>query len=1159
MFKPLFNILTFSALFSLAFFGLASYAVSQEVKAWTNLGLYGGQIYDIAINPSNPDKMFAGTYMGDGLYVTSDGGRNWQAVDDTFKDHAVLAVKIAPSNNNVIWVAYNYWVEKSTDEGKTWTHISIRDMQWNCQNCGGVGDGNRFCISLAIDPSDPQTVYVGTAGPDEGYFGSSGATYKTMDGGTTWTKTNQGNDFDYTVVDIDIDPQNSSIIWAVTSSYGVGGWAGTLYRSEDRGETWNNILTRDSEFTTVVVKPNDSNTVFTGSGYGIIKHYFDGNEWQHIWPVIPEDIACRLVWDIAFDPRNPAVLYAAWKNIWFGDGLPKVSRSVNGGIDWETYTVDYNFISLAVHPTKSGVIFGGEEYLGVYESEDHGQAWSPVNNGISAVIVYDVALDPDDSAHILAGTISGVYEKKPGEAWSRLLQYGTDSLRFHPTESLTFYAGIRGQLAKTTDGGLTWSYSNDLGWRAVNNIEIDPSDTNIIYIAASRGSDYGRIYKSEDSGVSFSEVLVAKNKFGKTYDFNVVTLDPSDPQHIYAGGGKFYAPRVVGDLWESRDGGKNWSRTGLQNEIVNALLINPQNPKVMYAGCGYSGYAEVPVYKSTDGGETWTASFKGIPGYVPPVMGVWGNLPTDVFAVERDGTTLHYDGSTWSEMSSGSEWLCAIWGSSPTDVFAVGPYGTIVHYDGNTWTEIDSGTTERLWGVWGNSPTDVFAVGDNGTVLHYDGNSWATMNSETTEWLLAVWGSSPADVFAVGDNGTVLHYDGNTWIEMDSRTTERLWGVWGSSPTDVFAVGDNGTVLHYDGNTWATMNSGTTEWLLAVWGNSPTDVFAVGGSGVILHYDGSIWSETDLGTKEGYVSVWGTSGTDVFVGGNRGSILHYDGNAWSPTRPGGSWRSAVTDLEFHRQDSNVVYAGTYGAGVYVSPNQAGDWLNLGTPEYDVFAISTSSLYTATQGGLLQCTGTGVIAGKVTDALTQAGIHGATVFNDFGINTISVNGEYIMVSPCGIWALTAIADGYANKTVWDVTVYGGDINWTDLSMERGLSDKPPIFDGGNGGNGGGSDYECFIATAAYGSGMAEQVQMLRAFRDAYLMPHAAGRKLVNLYYATGKPIAVYIESHPWLKAPVRIILYPLVGLAWLLLSTTAFAKGVIVVCLLIGCVGVIRFR
>jgi photosystem II stability/assembly factor-like uncharacterized protein len=1062
MFKIVFKITVFFGLLSPVFFAFASSsAVSREVEPWTNLGLYGGHIYDIAIDPSNPNKMFAGAYMGDGLYVTIDGGRNWQAVEDTFKDHAVWAVKIAPSNNNAIWVAHNYWVEKSTDGGKTWTQISNRDMQWNCQNCGGVGDGNRFCRSLAVDPCDPETIYVGTAGPNEGGFGSPGAIYKTMNGGKTWTKTNQGNDFDYTVVDIDIDPQNSNIILAVTSSNGVGGWAGTLYRSENRGETWNNILTRDSGFTTVVVKPNDSNTVFTGSGYGIIKHYFDGNEWQHIWPVIPKDIACRLVGDIAFDPRNPAVLYAAWKNIWFGDGLPKVSRSVDGGIDWETYTVNHELISLAVHPTKSEVIFGGEEYLGVYESEDHGQAWSPVNNGINAVIVYDVALDPDDSAHILAGTISGVYEKKPDEAWSRLLQFGTKSIRYHPTDSLTFYAGIKGQLAKTTDGGLTWSYSNDLGERTLNNIAINASDTNIIYIAASRGNDYGRVYKSEDSGVSFSEVLVAKNESGETYDFNVVTLDPSDPQHVYAGGGKFYAPRVVGDLWESQDGGKNWSYTGLTNKIVNTLLINPQNPEIMYAGCGYSANAKVPLYKSKDGGRTWTPSFEGIPGYVPPVMGVWGSSPTDVFAVERDGTILHYDGSIWSEMSGGSEWLTAIWGSSPTDVFAVGHYGTIVHYDGNTWTKMDSGTTERLWGVWGSSPTDVFAVGDNGTVLHYDGSTWSHMISGTTEWLNAIWGNSPTDVFAVGDNGIVLHYDGSTWSHMISGTTERLWGVWGNSPTDVFAVGDNGTVLHYDGNSWATMNSETTEWLLAVWGSSPTDVFAVGGSGVILHYDGSIWSETDLGTKEGYLSVWGTSGTDVFVGGNRGSIFHYDGNAWSPTRTGGNSRSAVTDLEFHRHNSNVVYAGTYRAGVYVSPNQAGDWLNLGTPDCDVFAISTSSLYAATRAGLMQCTGTGLITGRVTNAISEADIHSATIFNDLGIKTISVNGEYMMVSPSGICAVTAIADGYANETVSDITVYGGDVTWRNIAMQSGVVSDPAVTGDGTESAGGGSG--CFIAT------------------------------------------------------------------------------------------------
>ena len=68
-----------------------------EIRTWTNLGLYGGQIYDIAIDPNNPDKMFAGIYCGDGLFVSTDGGNSWSAVEllnqlageDTFRNHAV--------------------------------------------------------------------------------------------------------------------------------------------------------------------------------------------------------------------------------------------------------------------------------------------------------------------------------------------------------------------------------------------------------------------------------------------------------------------------------------------------------------------------------------------------------------------------------------------------------------------------------------------------------------------------------------------------------------------------------------------------------------------------------------------------------------------------------------------------------------------------------------------------------------------------------------------------------------------------------------------------------------------------------------------------------------------------------------------------------------
>ena len=282
--------MVFLGLYLLVSFRLPSPAISQEVEAWTNMGidmmntnvtakkietwtnmgLYGGQILDIAIDPDNADKIFAGAYMGDGLYVTGDGGESWQAAWDMFKNRAVSmsrpalpqfsrivpenmfknrwvsavkiapknmfknravsAVKIAPSDNNIIWVAHNCGVEKSTDGGQSWTHVAQDAIQSNCQDCRRVDDSHRSCISLAIDPYDAQTVYMGTNGPKRGYI------YKTEDGGKTWTKTKRENYFDCMVVDIAIDPWKTNIIWAVTSPMGdKSSCPGRLYRSGDSG------------------------------------------------------------------------------------------------------------------------------------------------------------------------------------------------------------------------------------------------------------------------------------------------------------------------------------------------------------------------------------------------------------------------------------------------------------------------------------------------------------------------------------------------------------------------------------------------------------------------------------------------------------------------------------------------------------------------------------------------------------------------------------------------------------------------------------------------------------------------------------------------------------------------------------------------------------
>ena len=68
----------------------------------------------------------------------------------------------------------------------------------------------------------------------------------------------------------------------------------------------------------------------------------------------------------------------------------------------------------------------------------------------------------------------------------------------------------------------------------------------------------------------------------------------------------------------------------------------------------------------------------------------------------------------------------SVWGSSGTDVYAVGPGGTILHYDGTEWVCLDSGTTSALYGIWGSPEAGVFAAGENGTILRYQGNATTT-------------------------------------------------------------------------------------------------------------------------------------------------------------------------------------------------------------------------------------------------------------------------------------------------------------------------------------------------------------------------------------------------------------------------------------------------
>jgi hypothetical protein len=233
----------------------------------------------------------------------------------------------------------------------------------------------------------------------------------------------------------------------------------------------------------------------------------------------------------------------------------------------------------------------------------------------------------------------------------------------------------------------------------------------------------------------------------------------SSSSDVFAVGGYGTILHYDGATWTPMPSGTSARLTGVWGSSSSDVFA--------VGGDGFAGDGTVLHYN----GNTWTAMVSGHYSFYD----VWGSSGSDVFVVgvqlvslggRYEARILHYDGSTWKLMWSPdlnySLSLYSIWGSSSSDVFAVGwefiKGGAILHYNGTTWIPMTSGTSVALNDVWGSSGDDVFAVGSNGVILHYDGSTWTRLTSGTSNGLAGVWEGSGSNVFAVGDVGTILHY-----------------------------------------------------------------------------------------------------------------------------------------------------------------------------------------------------------------------------------------------------------------------------------------------------------------------------------------------------------------------------------------------------------------
>lgn len=273
----------------------------------------------------------------------------------------------------------------------------------------------------------------------------------------------------------------------------------------------------------------------------------------------------------------------------------------------------------------------------------------------------------------------------------------------------------------------------------------------------------------------------------------------------------------------------------------------------------------------------------------------------------------------WSALAlQTSEAFLSVGGSSASNVWAVGADRgrgpAVLHYDGTAWSRVTTGTRGDLWWVHVFDEQNLFVGGERATVMRFDGSTWQRFHTPglAQHTVFGVWGRSPADVWAVGAvsgrGGFVWHYDGEAWSEValpdgidldDNGDAPGIFKVWGDDDTVWFA-GSRGVLMRHTGAGLEPVDSDVSSTVFTVHGNDDLAV-AVGGAieGVILEMgpDGIPRSVApdDLPLLQG---VCMAADGDGFATGADGTVLE---------RINGRWRVVDTGVSLDAESLHAVW------------------------------------------------------------------------------------------------------------------------------------------------------------------------------------------------------------------------------------------------------------
>ena len=297
---------------------------------------------------------------------------------------------------------------------------------------------------------------------------------------------------------------------------------------------------------------------------------------------------------LAIDPNTPTTVYAATRGL-----SGTVFKSTDGGGHWRasgTGLPDYpaTIQTLAIDPANPASVYAGFLFGGyaVYKSSDGGGSWVAVNTGLTYPYVEALAIDPTSPATVYAGTSGGGVFKSSngGQTWTAMnvgLTFGwVTALEIDSSAPATLYAATYGGgVFKSTNGGGSWTAFNTGFPRptlGLLSLAIDPHNPSTLYA----GATFDGAFKSTNGG-SWRSIT---NGLTDT-DIWAFAIDPSASDTIYAGTGSGSAGFNRGGVFKSTNGGASWTamNAGLPGTDVRALAIDPSAPARLYAGTAGAG------------------------------------------------------------------------------------------------------------------------------------------------------------------------------------------------------------------------------------------------------------------------------------------------------------------------------------------------------------------------------------------------------------------------------------------------------------------------------------------------------------------------------------------------------------------------------------------